>query len=514
SQIGELTYTYDANGNQTGWQDTTRNQHREILWDEENRIRAIADNGLVNHYIYDASGERVIKSNGDGQVIKVNGFPMGGKGTTGNYSMYVNPFMVVNSMKFTKHFYIEGQRIVSKLGDMGENQELLNPKDTIRAGNNGNHPIDWDNKHESLKDQLIENFEELGLTGAVFTAGKSGKIPYGQIKKYYRNSNGIIDGYGSDSISARNYDGNKAELLQFYYHPDHLGSSNYITNVSGEVYQHMEYFPFGETFIEERTDAEYTTYLYNGKEFDEEIGLYYYGARYYDPRISMFYGVDRLAEKALGWTPYRAFFNNPLRYIDPEGNFEVDKQTEKNNPELVKYLKNLVKEWNNQSQDFKKAFMQTSGLSEKDVVSMLTYGSGPKLEVAELDKDTNGDGKIDKKTNGTTRAARDQSTGKLKNSNNGKGLIKLDNDVVGMYENATTAGDKQVGKIMVESTLFHEGTHYGNLKTSGTGHGTYPESGKAFEKKVYGQDIGRSNVRKYWKSKQIKPLTLKPIKIN
>jgi hypothetical protein len=32
--------------------------------------------------------------------------------------------------------------------------------------------------------------------------------------------------------------------------------------------------------------------------------------------------IDPLAEKAPGWTPYRAFFNNPLKYIDPTGMFE------------------------------------------------------------------------------------------------------------------------------------------------------------------------------------------------
>lgn len=36
--------------------------------------------------------------------------------------------------------------------------------------------------------------------------------------------------------------------------PDHLGSSSYITDASGEVYQHFEYFPFGETFYESRHD--------------------------------------------------------------------------------------------------------------------------------------------------------------------------------------------------------------------------------------------------------------------
>ena len=43
------------------------------------------------------------------------------------------------------------------------------------------------------------------------------------------------------------------EKMQFYYHPDHLGSSSYITNLDGEVSQHIEYVPFGEVFIEERT---------------------------------------------------------------------------------------------------------------------------------------------------------------------------------------------------------------------------------------------------------------------
>ena len=39
------------------------------------------------------------------------------------------------------------------------------------------------------------------------------------------------------------------EKMQFYYHPDHLGSSSYITNLDGEVVQHIEYVPFGEVFV-------------------------------------------------------------------------------------------------------------------------------------------------------------------------------------------------------------------------------------------------------------------------
>ena len=57
-------------------------------------------------------------------------------------------------------------------------------------------------------------------------------------------------------------------------------SGSYITNLDGEVVQHIEYVPFGEVFIEERNSIWNTPYLFNAKEVDEEPGLYYYGARY------------------------------------------------------------------------------------------------------------------------------------------------------------------------------------------------------------------------------------------
>ena len=109
------------------------------------------------------------------------------------------------------------------------------------------------------------------------------------------------------------------EKLQFYYHPDHLGSSSYITNLDGEVVQHIEYVPFGEVFIEERNSIWNTPYLFNAKEFDEETGLYYYGARYYDPRLSVWLSVDPLAEKDIATSAYAFCGNNPIIRIDSDG---------------------------------------------------------------------------------------------------------------------------------------------------------------------------------------------------
>ena len=109
------------------------------------------------------------------------------------------------------------------------------------------------------------------------------------------------------------------EKMQFYYHPDHLGSSSYITNLDGEVSQHIEYVPFGEVFIEERNNTWNTPYLFNAKELDEETGMYYYGARYYDPRLSLWMSCDRLSEKYPRLSSYNFCAENPMRFEDLKG---------------------------------------------------------------------------------------------------------------------------------------------------------------------------------------------------
>jgi RHS repeat-associated protein len=96
-----------------------------------------------------------------------------------------------------------------------------------------------------------------------------------------------------------------------------------------EVLQRNFYYAFGlpmqGPWNHTSTDPD-MPYLYNGKELEGELGLgwYAYGFRYYDASVGRFVGVDPKAADAPGWTPYRAFFNNPLRYIDPDGLFEIE----------------------------------------------------------------------------------------------------------------------------------------------------------------------------------------------
>ena len=132
----------------------------------------------------------------------------------------------------------------------------------------------------------------------------------------------------------------------FFYHPDHLGSSSYITGQDGKVSQHTEYIAFGEILFDEHNTEHTMPYLFNGKELDQETGLYYYGARYYDPKVSIFVNVDPLVEKTM--QAYAYVSNNPINLIDPTGMEGEDPPTK-----AGKYL-HTIDYYKFRAQDFEK----------------------------------------------------------------------------------------------------------------------------------------------------------------
>ncbi len=124
----------------------------------------------------------------------------------------------------------------------------------------------------------------------------------------------------------------------FYYHLDHLGSTQAVTDGNGRICQQHDYTPFGRA-----TTAGVGTWRFGfaGYEWSAPAGLYYAGARWYDAENGRFitpdtytHGPDdprqlwglRDHKMVAAWmrdprrhNRYAYCLNNPATYVDIDG---------------------------------------------------------------------------------------------------------------------------------------------------------------------------------------------------
>ncbi|WP_249040068.1 RHS repeat domain-containing protein, partial [Treponema putidum] len=156
---------------------------------------------------------------------------------------------------------------------------------------------------------------------------------------------------------------------RYYYHADHLQSAQFITNARGEQYEHIEYTPYGELWIEETAPGiDKLPFRFTGKELDEETGLYYYGSRYLDPKYSRWLSGDPALNDYIPKAPiddeakkhnenlpgmggvfnvvnlhvYHYAGNNPVKYVDPDGRILIIDGSSSDDPNYVKKIEKLL----------------------------------------------------------------------------------------------------------------------------------------------------------------------------
>ncbi len=276
THIGDRTFFYDTNGNQVGWDHDRSGQRRTIVWDEENRIRSISDNGRTTRFVYDAGGDRIIKTGAQGETVYVN-----------------DKWTVRNRSVGTKHVYVGATRIASKLSP-GDAHVRPDGADLVSM-------------------MLGRWWEHRSARGH-----ESGRNV--EMNPHYQVPSEMPD------------DGMPDTNFLYIYHPDHVGSTSYVTNMDGELYEHVQYFPSGEPWVDQRSNTERLPHLFSGKELDQETGLYYFGARYYDPRVGLWASADPASTEYLdgqvslggvyqpiNLSSYAYAGHNPQKYSDPDG---------------------------------------------------------------------------------------------------------------------------------------------------------------------------------------------------
>jgi RHS repeat-associated protein len=110
----------------------------------------------------------------------------------------------------------------------------------------------------------------------------------------------------------------------FFTQADWLGTERVRSNVSGAACETISSLPFGDGQAISGSCGDPTPMHFTGKERDSESGLDNFGARYNSSSMGRFMSPDPFyndshPENPQSWNEYAYARNNPLRYVDPNG---------------------------------------------------------------------------------------------------------------------------------------------------------------------------------------------------
>ncbi|MDQ8142913.1 RHS repeat-associated core domain-containing protein [Chryseobacterium sp. CFS15] len=277
------------------------------------------------------------------------------------------------------------------------------------------------------------------------------------------------------------YDYQKDQYI--YQYKDHLGNArvSFGKNSAGvlEITDANDYYPFGMNHLKTGNaffGGSYKAYKYNGKEL-QETGMYDYGARFYMPDIGRWGVVDPLAEKMTRHSPFNYAFNNPIRFIDPDGRAPADDHFNK----YGRYIGTDNKKTNN-------VVVHTNSSATK--LSQLKGNTGA-ASLSQLDYSTRGTTKAVSNLLSHYASAKGISghTGVYKGSrgsayNNDRGNIFFNIKDLGngTYNNAYN----------IRSTLNHEGGKFGHKNESKKGDYSFELHSKVYLNEARHPDFGKT----------------------
>ena len=279
----DVFFTYGINGSIRKRLDHQTQSTDYYYFNASGNLKACGTDMQISVYGYNSANTRTYKVNLFNANQWVNGQPQPIQPMVQNAMFYPNTYInFTQAGEYTKHYYNGTERIASRLGE----QQV---------------PISVENEQEleaykqDVK-QMIYNAIGQHLYDEP-TDMQEGEVFHLEYLQPCGNNNAV-----------------------YYYHPNHLSSTMYVTDVQQSVVQSFLYAPYGEIISEYNTHAmgdAFPKYAFNAKELDEETGMYYYEARYYAPPV--FTSRDPMFEKKPWLSPYHYCSNNPVGRVDPSG---------------------------------------------------------------------------------------------------------------------------------------------------------------------------------------------------
>jgi RHS repeat-associated protein len=118
----------------------------------------------------------------------------------------------------------------------------------------------------------------------------------------------------------------------YFFHSDHQGSINFVTNAAGQLITEINYLPYGEIDRAHSYGPDILRYKYTHQEEDRESGEYNFNARMYNSDLGRFTSADSIipeeGKHSQSFNRYMYTMGNPVKYTDPTGHCVNKKITE------------------------------------------------------------------------------------------------------------------------------------------------------------------------------------------
>jgi len=339
------TFSYDANGN------TLADGAQDFTFGENNRLQAVSTASTPTaQYAYNGQGERVQKTAG-GQTTRYHYGPSGellaetdDAGTTQREYIYVDSLPLAlltvpppDPAEQVRDNATAGAFTVTGSWNTANHASAIGGDYRRRAGGNNGYTATWTiplTQSASYQVYAYWRAQNNNSTAATYTIHHSSGAANVSVNQRLNGDTWNLLGtftlapgaevvltqaasghVNADAIKVVRV-GNNAPVQTYYYHTDHLGTPQLMTDASQAVVWKVDYDPFGEATI--TTEAVTNNLRFPGQYFDAETGLHYNYFRDYDPTLGRYIESDPIG-LAGGVNTYAYVGSNPVTRIDPLG---------------------------------------------------------------------------------------------------------------------------------------------------------------------------------------------------